>query len=69
MNECPAVREDETTGLLVIDWPRPRPYDFMMSSEALEALVSLVNIERAVAADISAAAEAVLADAAEDAAD
>jgi hypothetical protein len=42
----PVVREDEHTGLLVIDWPHPRPVTFEITAEVFEALVTLVNIER-----------------------
>lgn len=45
MTETPVVRDVD--GVLVIDWPHPRPRDFMISAEVFEALVALANIGKA----------------------
>lgn len=46
-DRAPVVVEDETTGLLRIEWPNPRPVSFEISAEAFEALVVQANMGRA----------------------
>lgn len=56
MSAVPAVRDDAASGLLVIDWPNPRPAEFPITAEVFEALIVMVNIERRVTAQIATAA-------------
>lgn len=42
--EAPTVMDVD--GVLVIDWPHPRPATFEITAEAFEALVALANIGR-----------------------
>lgn len=49
MAEAPTVRDDD--GVLVIDWPHPRPTEFMIEAETFEALVALANIGRSTQRD------------------
>lgn len=53
MMEAPVVREDESSGLLVIDWPRHRDAELVLASELFEAMVVMINIERQRAHDIA----------------
>lgn len=42
MADAPVVRDVD--GVLVIEWPHPRPHEFAITSEAFEALVALANL-------------------------
>lgn len=44
--EVPALRDDEGTGLLVVDWPAGRRREFVMPPAIFEALIVIVNAER-----------------------
>lgn len=46
MGETPAVRQDDASGLLIIDWPKTRPTSFEIAADVFEALVTMINVER-----------------------
>lgn len=45
MAATPTVMQD-TDGLLIINWPDPRPRTFEISAEAFEELIDMVNMQR-----------------------